>query len=342
MKNKKKLALIISPIVVILGIMAVLFFGKTDYYLEMPGDVYTVSSMIKGKKIPNNLGMVTVEMTSEPATYGQYLLSYFNQFTDRVSAKEMLEGQTSEQYEELQNWYMQTSEQTALYVAAKYSKKPTKLNYNGVYVMSVQKSSTFYGKLHLADTIVAVNGHHFKSTEEMTTYLGKLPLGQKVVLDILRNGKEKKLSGKIVKIESTKRHGIGISMVERLSVETKPKLKIAAGDIGGPSAGLMFTLGAYQAFTGKNLTNGQFIAGTGTIEKDGTVGMIGGVDKKVVAASRVGAKIFFAPTDHRGIKASESNYAVAKATAKKIGTKMKIVPVANFKDALTYLQKHFK
>ena len=72
------------------------------------------------------------------------------------------------------------------------------------------------------------------------------------------------------------------------------------------------------------------------------VGIIGGVDKKVVAADKEGAEVFFAPTDQTGVKKSQTNYAVAKRTAKKLGTKMKIVPVATFDDALKYLQKHYK
>ena len=67
--------------------------------------------------------------------------------------------------------------------------------------------------------------------------------------------------------------------------------------------------------------------------------MIGGVDKKVIAASKQGIKIFFAPTDQpAGVKKSETNYAEAVKTAKRIHTKMKIVPVATFDDALRYLE----
>ena len=101
----------------------------------------------------------------------------------------------------------------------------------------------------------------------------------------------------------------------------------------------MFTLECYQLFTGKNLSSKK-IAGTGTIDDQGKVGMIGGVDKKVIAASRQGMKVFFAPTDQpAGVKKSETNYAEAVRTAKKIHTKMKIVPVARFEDALNYLEK---
>lgn len=68
--------------------------------------------------------------------------------------------------------------------------------------------------------------------------------------------------------------------------------------------------------------------------------MIGGVDKKVIAASRQGMRVFFALIDQpEGVKKNETNYAEAVRTAKKIHTKMKIVPVACFEDALNYLEK---
>jgi PDZ domain-containing protein len=102
----------------------------------------------------------------------------------------------------------------------------------------------------------------------------------------------------------------------------------------------MFSLTAYQSLTGKNLTKGRKVAGTGTIDAQGKVGIIGGVDKKVIAADRTGAKIFFAPTQKLpGMKAKDTNYAEAKRTAQRIHSKMKIVPVASFEDAVAYLEK---
>ncbi len=81
-----------------------------------------------------------------------------------------------------------------------------------------------------------------------------------------------------------------------MQVKTKIPVKVdAAGQYGGPSGGLMFSLQIYQQISGKDLQRGRKIAGTGTINSDGTVGEIGGIDKKVIAAHRAGATIFFAP-----------------------------------------------
>ncbi len=66
-------------------------------------------------------------------------------------------------------------------------------------------------------------------------------------------------------------------------------------DIGGPSAGLIFSLGVYDTLTPGSLTGGTDIAGTGTIDPDGSVGPIGGIQQKIVAAADAGAKIFLVP-----------------------------------------------
>ena len=71
-------------------------------------------------------------------------------------------------------------------------------------------------------------------------------------------------------------------------------------DIGGPSAGLMFSLGVYDTLTPGSLTGGADVAGTGTIDERGRVGPIGGIQQKIVAAADAGAKIFLVPPGNCG------------------------------------------
>jgi Lon-like protease len=93
---------------------------------------------------------------------------------------------------------------------------------------------------------------------------------------------------------------------------------------GGPSAGLMFTLGIYDLVTPKDLTGGRNIAGTGTIDLDGRVGPIGGVQQKVVAAERAGAQYFLTPS---------WNYQEALPYAKN----MQVIKVDTVKEAIDFL-----
>ena len=139
--------------------------------------------------------------------------------------------------------------------------------------------------------------------------------------------------------------GIGISYTADKKVETTPVVHINSEDIGGPSAGLMFTLEILNQLLPEDITKGYNIAGTGEMGPDGTVGRIGGIDLKVIAADNKDMEIMFAPDDDIDptILANNpdltSNYEEALKSAKKIGTKMKIVPVKTIDDALAYLDQ---
>ena len=68
-----------------------------------------------------------------------------------------------------------------------------------------------------------------------------------------------------------------------------------SGEVGGPSAGLMWALGLYELMTPGDLTDGRLVAGTGTIDLEGNVGPIGGIGDKIVSAREAGADLFFVP-----------------------------------------------
>ncbi len=121
---------------------------------------------------------------------------------------------------------------------------------------------------------------------------------------------------------------IGISPGTRNDVKFAfpVNVDIDSGSVGGPSAGLAFTLGVIDALTPGELTGGAKVASTGTIGLDGTVGAIGGMKQKVATVERAGAKVFLVP-------ASEADEARAAAG----NSKLKIIPVENVDDALKAL-----
>ena len=168
-------------------------------------------------------------------------------------------------------------------------------------------------------------------------YINEKKAGDVIDLVFKREGKEKKVSIPLKTFkDDSSRVGIGISLDDYRKVITNPEISIDTDQIGGPSAGLMFTLEIYNQLTEGDITKGYDIAGTGTISDDGTVGPIGGIQQKIVAADNSGAEIFFAPNENG---AAGSNYEEAMIAAKDIKTKMKIIPVDSFNDALQYLTK---
>jgi PDZ domain-containing protein len=109
------------------------------------------------------------------------------------------------------------------------------------------------------------------------------------------------------------------------SFEFPIKIDIDSQNIGGPSAGLMYTLAVIDALTDADLTNGWRIAGTGTVRSDGTVGAIGGIKQKVVAAQEAGAQYVLVPT---------ANF---DAAASVVDDDVELVAVESVDEALTFL-----
>jgi Lon-like protease len=104
-------------------------------------------------------------------------------------------------------------------------------------------------------------------------------------------------------------------------------LSITTQGIGGPSAGLAFTLGAIDALTTHDLTGGHAVAVTGAILPDGTVQDVGGVTQKTITVYRQGARYFIVPADET---------AVARKAA--TGHHLTIVPVTTLEQALAFLR----
>jgi PDZ domain-containing protein len=109
-------------------------------------------------------------------------------------------------------------------------------------------------------------------------------------------------------------------------LRNRVKLKISLGEVGGPSGGLMFALGAYELLTPDTLTGGKRIAGTGTIDDQGLVGPIGGIQQKLWAAYYDGDKFFLAPKEN------------CDEVVDHVPTGLRVIPVGTFDEALKVVQ----
>ncbi len=331
--------------------MVVAFFVMpTGYYLEVPGSAESTSQFVKvdGKHDKKKGDFLLTTVGIVPGSLFTMLKSMGNDFETIYSKEDLMGDENSQQYFQVQKYYMKSAQNSAIQAAYSAAGKPFTKKYLGVYVMDVMDNSKFKGKLDVGDTITSINGYKFKNADQFIKYVKKQKKSSTIKINFLRDGKQKSTSAGLVKLKQTKRYGLGITLTDNTEAKGNPPTKINAGDIGGPSAGLMFTLQVYSQITNKDLKNGRTIAGTGTIAPDGTVGPIGGIEKKVYAASSEGATVFFAPDDPvtKLIKKYDptyvNNYNLAKRAAKKIHTKMKVVPVKNLDDALKYLEKTSK
>jgi PDZ domain-containing protein len=150
------------------------------------------------------------------------------------------------------------------------------------------------------DVLQAVDGHPVTSASELRRLIRAHRPGDVVRLTIVRGGATRTVNVRTVATGTgADRHAaVGITP-DLLATFDKPKVRfgISPSEVGGPSAGLMFTLGLIDKLSGQQLTGGRTIAGTGTIDGFGLVGPIGGIQQKIAAATskRVGATVFLAP-----------------------------------------------
>ena len=327
-------------------ILALLSFVPLPYYIEMPGSAMQLAPLIKvkgGYPEKGQLMLTTVRMgRANPYTY---LWAKVRKHEDVVPVREIMDkNMTDEEYNVYQLYLMESAKHNAIQAAFKKAKRPFSSRYEGIYVLNVYDGMPAAKVLKAGDRITKVDGHAFKSSKQFMHYVAKKKAGDKVELTYVRQKKAKTATVALAKFkENHHKTGIGISLVDDRTIKSDPAVKMDTEKIGGPSAGLMFTLEIYNQLTKQDITKGYKIAGTGTISPNGEVGRIGGIDKKVIAADKAGADIFFAPDDtitpemkkaEPGIK---PNYEEAKAAAKEIGTNMKIVPVKTLDDALAYL-----
>lgn len=186
-----------------------------------------------------------------------------------------------------------------------------------VVVASVVKDSPAEGTLHAGDVIKAVDGAEVTKPADVAAQVTKREPGEKVVFTIVpakeaaaaeKAHKEATVTRKVAittaKSEEGDRAIVGIQAGTDHVFPFTIDIKLA--DVGGPSAGLMFALGIVDKLTPESLTGGKFVAGTGTIDDDGKVGPIGGIQMKLVGARNAGAEYFLTPADNCATAAGDT------------------------------------
>ncbi|HDX9589433.1 TPA: PDZ domain-containing protein [Bacillus pseudomycoides] len=327
-------ALLIGVIIAML-----IVFVPLPYYITKPGMAEKLEPYVKvegGNKEKGDFMLVTVSMGR--ANVVNYLSAKFNKYEEIFKKEEILrKGESDEEYQFRQVYAMKESQDAAIYNAYKRANASVTFENQGVLVVGVADDMPAAEKLKLGDRILAVDGQSLQTAEQFIAYMKTKKQNDEVSVKYVRENKEKEDKFALKPIpEDKSRAGIGVSIITDKKLTVSPDVKIDAHKIGGPSAGLMFTLEIYNQLVKEDITKGHEIAGTGTINEKGEVGPIGGISQKVVAAHNAGAEVFFAPNENGK---ENSNYKEALKTAKDINTKMKIIPVDTLDDALAYLDK---
>lgn len=272
------------------------------------------------------------------ANIARYLWAQVNPNQElRKKESVMLPDESEEEYQFRQRYYMNNSQQTSAIAAFRAASMEVSFQNEGALVASIIKGMPAEGKLQVGDLIVGLNGTPIETSESLVQLMQQKAVGETLRLQLLREDKPIDVQLTVGKIENEgeKRPGIGVSLLTKRNVKLPKEVQFETGNIGGPSAGLMFSLEILNQLTEEDLTKGYVIAGTGMIDENGNVGRIGGIEHKVVAADEAGAEFFFAPRD---AYSSDPNATVAKQRAEEIGSSMQVIPVDTLQEALQYLR----
>lgn len=166
-----------------------------------------------------------------------------------------------------------------------------------VTVQSVTDPGPSAGKLQVGDAIGGVNGKPVANLDEFQALLKATKPGDTIVIDYRRKNAPAGTATITLGHNSDRDYGfLGVGVLEAPWAPFDITFNLA--NIGGPSAGLMFSLAVVDKLTTGDLNDGKFIAGTGTITGDGKVGSIGGITHKMLAAHEAGATVFLVPADN--------------------------------------------
>lgn len=318
---------------------------NVPYYALSPGPVNDVTDFVTvAHPAPERGELYFLTVSLDEVNLLEYLAAWLDNEVD-LSPRESIRpaGVTPEELAAQNLALMDLSKQNAIFVAL------TKLGYDvtfegtGALVSGVIADSAADGILEENDVIVGMNGQPIEFQTDLVDLLAGFGPGDTINLTINRPtaGGEFETFDVAITLgvyRAEDENGNPVVDEERgmvgVLLSTAPTkihfpidVEIDSQNIGGPSAGLMFSLEVINQLTDDDITKGHLIAGTGTIDQDGNVGPIGGVRQKMFGAIDAGAEYVFVPA---------GNYDEATEAA---GDHIGVIRVETIDDALTFLSE---
>lgn len=329
--RNRKFLIALGVLLLVVPIFAGLLV-QVPYYLISPGEARGVAELIKvkgdGAKIYPPKGKIlftTVSLAGQVNVF-EALEGWLDKEVQVVPEKTITGGAPRQEVRQLNIQAMVDSKLTATKVALERLGYRVSVTGDGALVTAVNPGDPADGQLQVGDVIKTVDGEAVTLHDQVVTKVRQHKAGDMIAIGYKRGGADKTVSLKsIAGPDGAARIGVQLQTND-LKYDFPVDVSIETGLVGGPSAGLAFTLALIDDLTEGELTGGRNVAVTGTIDADGTVGPVGGVAQKTVTARRAGAIAFLVPPDE-------------EKEAKTFAGKMEIIPVKTLADALTALHR---
>lgn len=316
------------------------------YYALSPGPVADVSDYVSvadpSTTTKGELLFLTVSL--QEVNVVEWVAAKLDSHVDLAPRENIRPAGVSQEELRRQNLdLMQRSQENAKFVALQYLGYDVTYVGSGALVNSTIEGSAADGVLQAGDIIKAVNGEEVEFSTDAVDLIGGRAPGDELVLTIERAdpndpdtvetievplvlGPYRYVDENGEELDDPNRGMAGVMLRDaHVDIVFPVDVEINSQNIGGPSAGLMFTLEIIDELTEEDITHGYRIAGTGTINADGEVGAIGGMRQKTFGAIDAGAQYLLVPAD---------NYDEAVAAA---GDDIEVVSVDTLQDAMTFL-----
>lgn len=293
---------------------------------ESDGEPFLLIDGTTTYPVTGALDMTTVRESGGPRgglTFIEAIGAWFSA-ADAVVPRELIypDDVTGDEVRKRQAALFSTSESDAVGAALQYLDLPVSTEVVATAVLQDAPAGEFFEP---RDAIVSIDGQIITNPGEVVEIVQGQPIGTSFAIEVERRGEL--VSFDIVSAENPDNPGspyLGVTV--GLVFTPEFDIDFTLQDVGGPSAGLMFTLGIIDKLTPEDLTGGGHVAGTGTIDPDGTVGPIGGIRQKLAGARNGGAELFLMPERH----CAEAEGHVPDG--------LTVVPVATLTDAVEAVQ----
>jgi PDZ domain-containing protein len=313
----------------LLAVVLLLLVLPSGEYIFLPDVAHPVAPLVTvpGGHDPTRGGVYFVDVIVRKATLLERLFPWIHDGADLYPAQAIQPpGVNDKQRRQLDLLDMKLSQQVAAAVALRAAGKHVVMRAVGVRVTEVGSGLPAFGKLEPGDVIVAVDGKPVRTLQDLYKLMVAHHIGD-VVAFTVRRGKQS-LVEKMKTVGAGKgkdrRPVVGIRPSQALDIHLPLQIRINAGSVGGPSAGVAFALDVMEEL-GRDVVHGHKVAATGEIFADGSIGPIGGIKQKTLGARAAHVDAFLVPA---GENARE---------ARKYAHGLRIIPVDTFPQALRAL-----
>ncbi|AIT60475.1 YlbL family protein [Corynebacterium doosanense] len=297
------------PVVVLASLMVMDHVPFTDislavpYAAEGPGPMFDTLGEVEGEQVVSidgadtdetagELNMTTVSVRTN-MSLAQAAARWVGTDDDLVPIEQVFPPNVSEEDVQKSNEAAFLMSESAATVAA--------MHYLGaevkVVVAEVLEGSPAQGPLQADDVITHVDGREVDQPGQVQDLVRAKKPGEEVALTVDRGGHEEHVTVTLAESDEDPHvPQVGILMTSAPVEDIKVNYNLQ--DVGGPSAGMMFSLAVIDKLSPGELNGGRVVAGTGTIAESGEVGPIGGIVHKVEAAEENGVELFLAPSSN--------------------------------------------